>query len=114
MSGTGTTNANGGILIHNATVFLDLRTLNNAVGQTATLSNPTQMYLSNGATFNNNGTLLAQGNSGSDGFFDFGGGGTLNNSGTFTRNTGTAIFSIGPGIVFNNTVPSTFRPARSP
>src|SRR4029077_17681150 len=37
MSGSGVTNANGGILIDNAEVFLDTRTLNNAAGQTATL-----------------------------------------------------------------------------
>ncbi|MBA3963745.1 MAG: S-layer family protein, partial [Chthoniobacterales bacterium] len=103
MSGTGVTNANGGILIDNAQVFLDTRTLNNAVGQTATLSNFAEVLVQNGATFNNNGTFLAQGNTGSDGFFDNGGGGTFNNTGTFTRNTGTTGFFIGSNIVFNNT-----------
>src|SRR6185436_704825 len=70
MSGSGVTNANGGILIDNAQVFLDQRTLNNAAGQTATLSNFVEVFFRNGAVFNNNGTFLAQTNfgSGSDGF----------------------------------------------
>ncbi len=59
MSGTGVTNANGGLLIDNAEVFLDTRTLNNAAGQTATLSNFVEVLFQNGAIFNNNGTLLA-------------------------------------------------------
>ena len=95
MSGTGVTNANGGLLIDNADAYLNARTLNNAVGSSATISNFTRVFFTNGAVFNNNGTLLAQSNSGSDGFFDNGGGGTFNNNGHFTRNTGATLFPIG-------------------
>ncbi len=103
MSGTGVTNTNGGLLINNAQVFLDTRTFNNAVGSSATLSNFAQVFFQNGAVFNNNGTLLAQTSNGfSDGFFDGGGGGTFNNTGTFTRDTAGTVFTIGPNIVFNN------------
>ena len=102
MSGTGVTDPDGGLLIDNAQVFLNTRTLNNAVGSSATMSNFAELLFLNGAVFNNNGTLLAQGNTGSDGFFDGGGGGTFNNTGTFTRNTGSTAFTIGSNIVFNN------------
>ena len=100
------TNANGGILMPSpgsgfASLFLNQRTLNNAVGQTATMNNDADLIFSNGAVFNNNGTFLAQGND-QDGFFNQGGGGTFNNVGTFTRNTGTDIFTIANGIIFNN------------
>ncbi len=103
MSGTGTTNANGGILIDNATVFLDLRTLNNAVGQTATLSNPTQMVLIQRSHLQQQRHPSGPRQQRLRWLLRFRWRRTLNNSGTFTRNTGTAIFSIGPGIVFNNT-----------
>ncbi len=105
LSGTGVTNANGGILM-DGTLALDQRTLNNAAGQTATqaatLNNDANLVFSNGATFNNHGTFLAKGND-SDGFFDGGGGdSTFNNTGTFTRTTGTDVFTIHNGIIFNN------------
>ena len=101
LSGTGVTNANGGLLINNAEVFLDTRTLNNAAGSTATFGDFTLFYFQNGSVFNNNGTFLAQADNGY-GFYDDGGGGTFNNTGTFTRNTGTSVFAIGSGIAFNN------------
>ncbi len=69
----------------------------------ATLSNFAEVFFQNGAVFNNNGIFLAQTSNGfSDGFFDNGGGGTFNNTGTFTRNTAGTVFTIGPDIVFNN------------
>ena len=41
---------------------------------------------------------------------NFGDGGTFDNNGVFTRNTGTGTFTIGGGVfVFNNTGTLTFR-----
>ena len=101
LTGTGVLNANGGILMNGSYLYLDQRTLNNAAGQTATFNGAYGLYLSNGALFNNNGTFLAQSDYGylAD---NGGGGGTFNNTGTFTRNTGTNVFAIGSGVAFNN------------
>ena len=105
MSGNGTTSASGGAVFGDAVnfnqLFLDERTLNLAAGQTAILRGVTHFYLANGATINNAGTFLAQ----SDYFIGYNGGGpgTFNNTGTFTRNTGTGTFTIGGGVIFNNT-----------
>ena len=101
LTGSGATNANGGLLLNSSTVSLNGNTLNNAVGQTTTLTGASaQIAFLNGAIFNNNGTFLAQNN---NSLFDNGGGGLFNNIGTFTRNTGTNDFTIGNGVVFNNT-----------
>ncbi len=101
MSGSGITNANGGIVFGNGDTFLTQRTLNLPGGQTAALSQAnTRFFFQSASVFNNAGTFLAQNN---QGLFNSGGNGTFNNSGTFTRNTGTGTFSINSGIVFNNT-----------
>ena len=94
-------NANGGLLINNSTVNLNGSTLNNAAGQTATLTGAgAQIGFQNGGIFNNNGTFLAQNN---NSLFNNGGtGGVFNNVGTFTRNTGTGTFTIGSSVVLNN------------
>ena len=94
-------NANGGLLLNSSTVSLNGSTLNNAVGQNATLTGAgAQIAFLNGAIFNNNGTFFAQNN---NSLFNNGGGGLFNNIGTFTRNTGTGTFTIGNGVVLNNT-----------
>src|SRR4029077_14380578 len=90
MTGTGVTNADGGILIDSDPVTLDTRTLNNAAGQTTTLANSGNLTFAHGGTFNNNGTFLAQRNG--IGFSNGFGGGIFNNFGTFTRNTGADDF----------------------
>ncbi|MEY2539939.1 MAG: hypothetical protein QOG67_3679, partial [Verrucomicrobiota bacterium] len=107
MSGSGMTNANGGMSLNSSGVnlFLDTRTLNNAAGQTATWTNTTgsggDIRFVNGAIFNNNGTFLAQSDQGI--FSNGGGGGTFNNAGTFTRNNNSTTLTIGGQIIFNNT-----------
>ena len=100
LSGSGAANANGGILLNSGTVSLNGKTLNNASGQSTTLSGGAQVAFLNGAIWNNNGTFLAQND---NSLFNNGGGGVFNNIGTFTRNTGTNTFTIGSGVVFNNT-----------
>ena len=102
MSGTGVTNANGGLSLTNSTHALIARTLNNAAGQTATLSGASSsLGLGTGASFNNNGTFLAQND---QSLTNQGGAASaFNNAGTFTRNTATGTFSIALGGVFNNT-----------
>jgi hypothetical protein len=98
--GAGVTNANGGIAFGNGQVNLNQRTLNNAAGQTATLSAASgPIAFLNGAIFNNNGTFLAQNN---QSFFNNGGGGTFNNAGIFTRDTSAGTFSILTLVAFNN------------
>ncbi len=101
LTGNGAANANGGLLINNSTVNLNAKTLNNAAGQTATLTGAgAQIGFQNGGIFNNNGTFLAQNN---NSLFNNGGtGGVFNNVGTFTRNTGTGTFTIGSNVAFNN------------
>ena len=102
MSGSGITNADGGIsLVGGGTRVLIGRTLNNALGQSATLSGASAtLNVGSGAVFNNLGTFLAQNN---QAFANNGGAAsTFNNPGTFTRNTGTGTFSIGFNGVFNN------------
>ncbi len=102
-SGAGAINGNGGILLNNAQVFLNQRTLNNALGQTATMSNFSQILFQNGAVINNNGLFLVQTNTAADGFFyNSGADGTFNNNGTFTRNTGATSFVVTPQVAFNN------------
>ena len=107
MNGSGTTQANGGIQLGGVppnqfvsySMYLDGRTLNNAAGQTATfLGDRTYLYTSNGAQINNAGTFLAQNNT----FIGYGGGSPskFNNSGVFTRDTGTGTITM--GLSFNN------------
>ena len=92
-------NANGGILFNGNNANLTGATLNNAAGQTATMNGSGGLVMNSGAIFNNNGTFLAQNNA----FFGTtGGGGTINNAGTFTRDTGTGTFLITGGLIFNN------------
>ena len=100
LAGGVTVTANGGLLANSGPVLLNASTLNNAAGQTATLTGPGQIGFLNGAIFDNAGTFLAQNNLQ---LFNGGGGGVFNNSGTFTRSAGTGVFSIATGIVFNNT-----------
>jgi hypothetical protein len=103
MSGSGVTNANGGITMNGAGVVLIGRTLHNAAGQTATLSglNAALVLAGGGAVFNNDGTFLAQNNSG----FPTGGVGTntFNNAGVFTRDTSSGEFYLTFNGAFNNT-----------
>ena len=112
LTGSGAANANGGLLLNSSTVSLNGKTLNNAAGQSTTLTGASaQIAFLNGAIFNNNGTFLAQNN---NSLFNNGGGGLFNNTGTFTRNTGTGTFTIGNGVVLNNTgTLSTSTAARS-
>lgn len=99
IQGSGSVNLNGGLILGNAAVTLtNSRVMNLASGQTAAMSGASTVFnLSDTATFNNNGTFLAQNNqsinSGSAPS-------TFNNVGTFTRDTGTGTFSISSR--FNN------------
>ena len=100
MAGPGVTNANGGILFGNTDLALNQRTLNLAAGQSAVLSQANgRIVFSNGAIFNNAGTFLAQNDVV---MFDNGGGGTFNNTGTFTRDTSNGTFTFSSGLAFNN------------
>lgn len=100
MSVAGVTNANGGIVFGNSQVDFTQGTLNNAVGQTATLSGAlADIAFQNGAVFNNNGTFLAQNDRS---LFNSNLGGTFNNNGTFTRDTAAGTFLINTNVVFNN------------
>ena len=73
LTGSGAANANGGLLLNSSTVSLNGKTLNNAAGQTTTLTGASaQIAFLNGAIFNNNGTFLAQNN---NSLFNNGGGG---------------------------------------
>jgi len=100
VTGTGILNANGGIWLDGTSLSLDQRTVTNATGQTATMSNLSEIRFANGATFTNNGSFNEQGSSGS-GFFDNGGGGTFNNAGAFTHSSGD-VFTISAGVAFAN------------
>jgi len=102
MEGGGVTNANGGLSLMGAGArsLTGFRTLNNAAGRSAIFGGAGAILtLSGGATFNNNGTLLAQ-NEG--GFANGGGPGILNNAGTLTRNTSAGTFVIGHRGIFTN------------
>ncbi len=100
LAGAGIFNANGGInMAGGSQLNLNGATLNNAVGQTATDSGFHDFGVSGSAVINNAGTWLAQNDLG----FDLGSGGTFNNSGTFTRNTGAGTYQVHNALVFNNT-----------
>src|SRR6516162_5129123 len=100
-SGTGVTNANGGMTI-TGEPFLDTRTMNNA--KTATW-NGVQFLMQNASVFNNKSG--ATWNHENDASIVFNGGGTptFNNAGTFKKTGGThnSGGEIGRSIVFNNT-----------
>ena len=92
-------NANGGIsMAGGSQLNLNGATLNNPVGQTVTDSGFHDFGVSGGAIINNGGTWLAQGDLG----MNFGNGGTFNNTGTFTRNTGTGTYALHNALAFNN------------
>lgn len=103
LGGTGTViNANGDLSIAGGTFGTGV-TVNNAFGHTATQfltsgGNQASNPLDAGTVFNNAGTYLAQGSFGSN--QGIAGPGTFNNSGVFTRNTGTGLFYV--GATFNN------------
>ena len=105
MSGSGVTNANGGMTINSsgANLYLDSRTLNNAAGQTATWTGDANfggdIRFQNGAIFNNNGTFLAQND---QYLYDFSGTGAFNKTGTFTRNNNPGTLTL-YNLAFNNT-----------
>ena len=101
LGGGGTFNAGAGLSLTGTNILtLNGATLDNPVGQLAIDSGIHTFVLSNGAIFNNAGTFLAQNNNG----LLFGGGTPVafNNTGTFTRTTGTDVYTISSGIVFNN------------
>jgi hypothetical protein len=101
LTGNGPYNANGGILINTDGVSLSGATLNNATGQTTTLSGANaNIGFGSAATFNNNGTFLAQNDQSL--FYTGGAASTFNNAGTFTRDTGTGTFTVGGSVAFNN------------
>jgi uncharacterized repeat protein (TIGR01451 family) len=107
-SGTGITNANGGVDFSGVTGSsrtLNNRTLNlfgTSTWGTATTSGRVFLNMSAGV-INNNGTLLFQNDENSTGFQGFFGSGTVNNLGTLRKaavgtNTGETVISIS----FNN------------
>ena len=75
-------------------------TLTIAAGKTATFIGTNNFDLGNGATLVNNGKFVAANNQTIDD--NLGGNGVVNNKGSFIRNTGTGIFTVGVGIAFNN------------
>jgi IPT/TIG domain len=106
LSGESALNANGGMLINPAdgvaagnAFFLDARTINNAVGQTAKWSGgQLTLMASNGSVFNNMGTFLAVGY----GYYSDSGNGAASsfvNSGNLTLTT--LLGSIEFGVAFN-------------
>ncbi|HEV2968718.1 MAG TPA: PEP-CTERM sorting domain-containing protein, partial [Pirellulales bacterium] len=102
MSGTGITNANGGLSIDGYPNFLDTRTLNNGGSATFTGTTAGLLYVYNGATINNSGTFDAGWAANySNTISPNGTSGTFNNSGTFTRSVGTGMTTI--NIPFANT-----------
>ena len=112
MSGSGTTNADGGMSIgdpgSNEQMFLDQRTLNNAGDATFADAYPVYPYglfMSSGATFDNqpgasfafiSDASLIDGNGSPDG-------GTFINEGTLSKTGGAGTSSINSGITLNNT-----------
>ncbi len=99
-SGTGVTNANGGMAI-SGEPFLDTRTLNNS--KTATWTG-IEFLMLNGSVFNNKTGAIWNHQGDTQIAFDGGTTPTFNNAGTFEKTTGTGSGGgMGSGIVFNNT-----------
>ena len=97
ISGGGTLNANGGLDITNSVVLAD-STLMLASGQTAQQTGSGHLVLNGGATLINAGTYHASNDSGiSPGS---GAGASLNNSGSWVRDTGSGIFTV--AVPFHN------------
>ena len=97
-----TTTANGGIDFHGGgETIQDGGSLTNASGQNATIgaTGAIDVGLEDGATFTNAGTLTGSG-SAQIFFNNSGAAGTVANSGTFDV---TGSFTIGAGLIFNNT-----------
>ena len=96
MSINASSSGNGEVQLYQATLI-------NAAGKTATFAGTGNIDIGGGGTLINSGTFIAQNN---QAIFDtnFGDGGTFDNKGVLTRNTGTGIFTIGGGaFTFNNT-----------
>ena len=103
MSGTGTTTANGGMDLSSLSTKVLARQLTLPAGQEASWTGGLLNFFGM-ATFNNMGTFRVEHTD--NGFIqDVGGTGTktFNNAGSFIKETGTGITTIGNGIVFNNT-----------
>jgi len=98
ISGGGTVNAKGGLDLTNNVVLAD-STLNLAGGQAASQTGTGRLVLNGSATLNNAGTYHASNDSsvgpGS------GSGWSVNNSGTWVRDTGSGIFTV--AVPFHNT-----------
>jgi len=92
-----------GIAFGTGVPILDIGTLLNPSGETATMgaSGTSNLDMAAGATFDNAGTVSAT----NGGIFDVGGGiaRTVDNSGTFNVSDTGATFQIGSGLMFNNT-----------
>ena len=107
MEGTGATTADGGMNINGTGTMSLRRTLVNAAGQTATWTNGNIGFFGT-ATFNNQGTFLAE-HAGNRSLLNQGGAGvkTFENAGSFIKAapvSGTvATTTVGSPIVFNNT-----------
>ncbi len=102
MSGTGTTAIAGGGTFAFTSGALSQRTLSNA-GTGTWVGNQT-FQVGAGAIFNNSGSFDCQNVAAAIDFFT--GGGSINNSGTFTKTTGTNTVPIQNGSgtgTFNNT-----------
>jgi hypothetical protein len=91
-----------GIAFGSNTPILDIGTLTNPAGQTATFgaSGEANLDLADDATFDNAGTVAAT----NGGIFDVGGGESRNvvNSGTFNSSDAGGTIEIGSGLTFNN------------
>jgi len=101
ISGSGVTNANGGLAINGSNKYLDGRTLNNAGSAVWTAG---YIYMSNGAAFNNLAAGTFEGQVADRSFYWNTGSSqpAFNNAGSFVRTISTAGLTL-DGVAFNNT-----------
>ena len=102
VNGTGTLTGNGGMVLDAIVLSLDQHTVTNASGQTATLQNSARIDFTNGATFNNNGTMQVDADNVSGFINSFGTSGTFNNAGTFKVASSGGTFTAALGVAFKN------------
>src|SRR5687768_15433059 len=101
LSGSGVTNANGGVSFTNPFGNQSLRrTLNLPAGTASTLGAGGGLDIGAGGVLNNFGTLDVTADVS---LFSGGAGSAFNNSGTFAKTAGAGTTAIGAGLAFTNT-----------
>ena len=106
ISGSGAVNANGGILfnVSNAIFTLDGRTLTNPAGQTATWTGiNSDIELSDGAVFDNQGVFQDQCTAGHEFVNTAGAAGSFNDDGSFIKSASSSQGYFLQGVSFNVT-----------